>query len=336
MLSPLAEHLRDKILKRGPLPISLVMQMALQDPKLGYYSTQAALGRSGDFITAPDISSLFGQAVGRWIEAQWHAMGKPDPCSLVELGPGRGIMIKDALSVLSADCAAALRLVLCDISPELKAEQSKRLGPADPTWIAHWGQIPEGAKIVVSNEFLDALPAEQIVKHLGAWHIRTLDVQDGDLTFSLGAAYKGWLPKALEQAPDSALVEVPFEAAGLLDFLARDFREAPGAALAIDYGDALLGSGDTLQALKAHIKVPVIETLGQADLTCRVNFAWLMGLAQQYNQISSEIETQAEFMAIWAKQPDLTDLEGQHAWHRLTSEESMGSLFKAWTLKART
>ncbi len=350
--------LEAEIERRGPMPISQLLRFALQDPDHGYYRHKPAIGRSADFITSPEISHRFGQAVGHWVEQAWRALGKPDPFWLIELGPGRGVMMQDLIACLSQDCAAAAQLALCDVSPSLRRQQAERLGTAAPTWFEHWSEIPEGAKILVGNEFLDTLAIEQIIKHKGQWHLRCVDRRADTFAFVLGPELNSseaarlplaaqlrpvfWpasMREALDALPDGALVEIPCEAASLFDFLTRDLRQEPSAALFIDYGPAELETGDTLQAIVSHTKVPVLPTIGCADLTTRVNFAWLLAFCQEQQDGGAPLDgpiSQAQFLARFGEAPAPEDSEPSAAWQRLTDPQAMGSLFQAVAIRGKS
>ncbi len=350
--------LDSELARRGPMPISQLLRFALQDPDHGYYRHKPAIGRSADFITSPEISHRFGQAVGHWVEQAWHALGEPDPFWLIELGPGRGVMMQDLIASLSQDCAAAARLALCDVSPSLRRQQAERLGTAAPTWFEHWSEIPEGAKILVGNEFLDTLAIEQIIKHKGQWHLRCVDRRGDDLAFILGPELNSseaarlplaaqlrpvfWpasMRQALDALPDGALVEIPCEAASLFDFLTRDLSQEPSAALFIDYGPPALETGDTLQAIVSHSKVPVLATVGQADLTTRVNFAWLLAFCQEQQGGLAPLDgpmAQGAFLQRFGEPPSPQSEEPLAAWQRLTDPQGMGSLFQALAIRGKS
>ncbi len=354
----IADAMDQQLNKYGPMPISQLLRFALQDPDHGYYRHKPAIGRQADFVTSPELSNRFGEAVGRWVEQSWQALGRPSPFWLIELGPGRGVMMRDLIAALSPDCAAAAKLALCDVSPSLRRQQAEFLSPADPQWFEHWSEIPEGAKILVGNEFLDTLAIEQIIKHQGRWHLRCVDRLGDGFAYILGPELNSkeaahmplaaqlrpvFWPRAMQAAldalPDGALVEVPCEAASLIDFLSRDFREEPSAALFIDYGAPQLEPGDTLQAVISHAKAPVLQTIGQADLTTQVNFAWLLAFCQELAEGPAPIDgpiSQAEFLRCCGQEPSASDPTARAAWHRLTDPQGMGSLFQVIAIRGKS
>ena len=169
-IPPLEREIRKRIQAAGPMPVGQYMALCLGDPIYGYYVTRDPLGASGDFITAPEVSQMFGELLGLWMAAVWTQMGSPENIRLVELGPGRGTLMKDALramQVMPAFREAAV-IHLVEISPVLRAQQERSLtGASVPVyWHNTLAEVPKGAVIVVANEFFDALPVNQAVKAL--------------------------------------------------------------------------------------------------------------------------------------------------------------------------
>ena len=153
------------------------MAAALSDPTDGYYRRADPLGAGGDFTTSPEISQLFGELIGAWLVDCWARCGRPDPVNLVELGPGRGTLMADALRVarLAPDFLAALRIHLVEINPALRTLQAVALSTHAPTWHDALSGVPDGPMLLVANEFLDALPVRQLVYWDGEWRERLVD-----------------------------------------------------------------------------------------------------------------------------------------------------------------
>ena len=159
MTTPLFAEIRDEIVEAGPMSLARYMALCLGHPVHGYYRTRDPLGARGDFVTAPEISQMFGELIGIWIAVTWASMGGPSDLVLTELGPGRGTLMADALRALgraAPDFQPAVHLV--ETSPLLRAAQASRLGAVSPTWHDGIETLPEGPMIVVANEFFDALP----------------------------------------------------------------------------------------------------------------------------------------------------------------------------------
>jgi len=182
----IADALGQKIARRiraeGPLSVAAYMAMALHDPEGGYYARRDPIGAQGDFITAPEISQVFGELIGVWCAVVWEQLGRPDPVILAELGPGRGVLIADLLRATATvpGFRRALRLYLLEASAPLRAEQERRLTKFGAVWVSRLDDLPEQPMLVIANEFLDALPIRQFVRRGGGWLERmvTLDRED--------------------------------------------------------------------------------------------------------------------------------------------------------------
>jgi NADH dehydrogenase [ubiquinone] 1 alpha subcomplex assembly factor 7 len=265
----LMAHLAGRVAAAGPLTVAAFMEEALFHPRWGYYATRDPLGARGDFVTAPEISQVFGELIGLWCVDLWRRLGAPDPVLLVELGPGRGTLLRDALRAARVvpDFLAAARLHLVERSPVLRAAQEEALGAA-AQWHDDFCTVPPGPLLLVANEFLDALPIRQFVRGADAWRERVVTCSGDVLAFAeapTGAALEDAEPGAVREQRPAALVL----ARDLAARLARD----GGAALVIDYGYWPGACGDTLQAVRRHRPHEVLAEPGSADLTAHVDFA---------------------------------------------------------------
>ncbi|MFC5557339.1 class I SAM-dependent methyltransferase [Methylobacterium iners] len=255
------------------MSLARYMALCLGHPVHGYYRTRDPLGTRGDFITAPEISQMFGELIGLWLASARAAMAAPANLRLVELGPGRGTLMTDALRALrqvAPDLAIDLHLV--ETSPVLRAAQQERLGQVGPTWHAEIGTLPEGPALVVANEFFDALPVRQFQRTERGWCERLVGLSDEGLAFGLAAEPD---PDLTTPAPVGALITVPGPALDLVRRLARRLVAQGGALLAVDYGHVRPGFGDTLQAVAGHRFVDPLASPGEADLTTHIDFAAL-------------------------------------------------------------
>ena len=159
-MTPLETLIRGMIANEGPMPLDRYMGLCLGHSSHGYYMGRDPFGAEGDFITAPEVSQIFGELIGVWCTAAWAAMGAPAIFNLVELGPGRGTLMADILRVIAKavpQCAAAVSVHLVEMSPMLRDLQLQRLGNA-VTWHERLGDVPAGPMILVANEFFDAIP----------------------------------------------------------------------------------------------------------------------------------------------------------------------------------
>jgi NADH dehydrogenase [ubiquinone] 1 alpha subcomplex assembly factor 7 len=342
----LRERLKTQIAESGPLTVAQYMTACLHDPQDGYYATRPALGEAGDFITAPLVSQMFGELLGLWAAEVWVRLGRPDRVLLVEVGPGDGTLISDALRAArhAPGFLEAARLVLVETSPPLVEAQRSRLagGPLAPAWESSLTELPDGAPVILlANELLDCLPARQFIRTERGWAERMVGLDAaGELAFGLTPSPAG---AALPEAEVGALVEVsPAQeafGAGLGGLIARQ----GGAALLVDYGRADPAPGDTLQALKGHRKVGPLETPGEADLTVHADFPAVAAAARRAGAQTTPILTQGELLgrlgiyeraeALSRSRADRADIIRRQL-ARLTAPDQMGVLFKALAIHA--
>ena len=261
--------------ERGPITVEQYMQLALGHPDLGYYMNRDPFGATGDFTTAPEISQMFGELIGLWAAEVWSSMGSPDPVRLIELGPGRGTMISDALRAARIVPAfrSALDVRLIETSSTLASMQHELLVDcgAAVSWAQSLKDVSAGPAIVIGNEFLDALPVRQFVRVSGQWRERTVRL-NGDRRLVFDVADKPE-PYIRANAANGEVLEVSPSGHRLMFELGARLVKQGGAALLIDYGHAITSYGDTLQALRAHRYVDPLAAPGDCDLTAHVDFA---------------------------------------------------------------
>jgi NADH dehydrogenase [ubiquinone] 1 alpha subcomplex assembly factor 7 len=337
----LAERLAAEIAADGPISVADYMNRCLHDPQNGYYATRPALGADGDFITAPMVSQMFGELIGLWAVETWRRLGAPNPFYLVELGPGEGVMISDALRAAKLDPAfvAAGRLHLVETSDPLIKSQllSLRDAPLRPEWTARVDDLPNDAPmILVANEFLDCLPVRQFLRTDRGWAERRVGLSDeGDLAWGLQPAVKP--DAAPDDAEPGAIWEVSDTQTALGAELGERVARQGGVALLIDYGRDAPGPGDTLQALSQHRKVDFLADPGSADLTVWADFPAVLSAARAH-AATSAVVPQGVFLerlgireraaALIAGRPDRAETIARQL-ARLTDPDEMGTLFKA-------
>ena len=333
----LKDSLIRQIAAHGPISVERYMSLALGDPDFGYYMIRDPLGRGGDFITAPEVSQMFGELIGLWLAGEWQRMGSPDPVRLVELGPGRGTLMADAMRAMAVvpGLLDAIDLHMVETSPVLMAEQQKRL---DASWHETLAQVRKGPTLLVANEFFDALPVQQFMMTDEGWRERCVEDREGELAFVTGAPA---VEIAISAEPGD-IFEVSPASTAIAGQIASRLANSGGAALIIDYGHIAHGLGDTLQAVRDHQYTDVLEQPGEADLTAHVDFAALREAAIQAGASVHGPVSQGAFLKALgiderarrlgeAASPDqqrdiLTALE------RLTDAKAMGELFKVMAL----
>ena len=346
--TPLALKLKERIRRERPIAVAQYMQACLQDPEHGYYVTQPAIGGAGDFITAPEISQVFGELVGLWCVVAWQQMGSPTVVRLVELGPGRGTLMRDALRAAKVMPAflAAVHVDLIETNTVLAATQRATLSDAGVplAWWKNLADAPSDAPcLLVANEFLDALPVSQSVLDNGAWTERVVTLDDaGRLAFGISDVNRMPDQGRFSQANAGDIDESRNETPLLHDLLERS-RRAPLAALFIDYGHMRSSLGETLQAIRNHSFEHPLTSPGEADLTTQVDFQEFAEKAVATGLAVDGPATQAEFLGalgivqrasrLMAANPRIAhEIEAGVA--RLISPTGMGTRFKAIGLRS--
>ena len=352
-MAGLVDHLRQRIAREGPLTVARYMEEALSHPRYGYYRRSDPLGAAGDFITAPEISQMFGELIGLWCAVVWEALGSPAPVNLVELGPGRGTLMADALRAARRTPAflAAVAVHLVETSPLLRARQRDALPAAGvegtPAWHEDFDGVPDGPLLLIANEFFDALPVRQFQRSGDGWRERLVDVgSEGDgFRFVLSPHLPevplaaDTVPPGVDGAPEGSVIEVCPVAIGLARAIGERVAGRGGAALIVDYGHAESAFGETLQAVKGHAYHPVLSDPGAADLTAHVDFAALARAAVGAGARTFGPVDQGEFLerlglgaragGLLAKATPEQAAEIRAARRRLADREHMGALFKA-------
>lgn len=302
-MSELRSLLARRIRAAGPMSLGEYMQEALLHPRFGYYATRDPLGAEGDFITAPEVSQMFGELIGLWCADTWMRMGQLGPVLLLELGPGRGTLIADALRAASRvpEFRRALRLHLVEASPTLRRIQQERLGQTAAIWHNDLGSVPREPMIVVANEFLDALPIVQLERGDGGWYERVVTLAEDAETLVLAraptpSALAALVPAELRGSPPGAIFEARPAALALAAELGRRLTAAPGVALFIDYGHVREACGDTLQAVRRHRPCGILDDPGTADLTAHVDFASFAAAARASGTVVHGPVTQGDFL----------------------------------------
>jgi NADH dehydrogenase [ubiquinone] 1 alpha subcomplex assembly factor 7 len=284
--------IHDVIAHEGPISVERYMRLCLQH----YYATRDPLGAAGDFITAPEISQMFGELLGLWAVEVWHRMGMPSAFRLIELGPGRGTLMADALRAarLVPEFLAATAVDLVETSPTLRQNQNQALAGTGVrlAWYDGLEDVPPGPSILIANEFLDALPIRQFVATEHGWCERLVGLRENRLRFGLRAEPERDLP-APERPGD--VLEWPRAAMALAEELARRLAAAGGAALLIDYGYWGPAFGDTLQALRSQRYADPLVSPGESDLTAHVDFHRIAQAAGDRVRVHGPVE-QSDFL----------------------------------------
>lgn len=337
----LEERLIRLIETEGPIPLSAFMQISLHDPQDGYYVVRPGLGR--DFTTAPETSQIFGELIGLWIVHEWRAMGEPSPFHLVEIGPGRALLLHDALKMAALAGGQAfldaLQLTLIEPSPALRMVQTERLQRFAPQFVSQLSAVPSGPMLLVANEYLDCLPVRQFHRDGERWRECVVGLSD-ERRLVMGLA-------ADEPRPPmgTALTGNAVEVQTGLDLIIADLatRAAPFRALFIDYGPADRAPADTLRAYREGRQVSPLEAPGLCDLTVDVDFGRFARLAAAAKLDVTGPTPQGMFLLGLGAQARLNQLIKANpdeaeaiytAAQRLIDPKEMGERFKAICLSS--
>ncbi|GGE18255.1 ATP synthase subunit beta [Primorskyibacter flagellatus] len=341
-MTPLTDQIRRRIAAEGPITLAEYMRICLLDPAHGYYATRDPFGAAGDFVTAPEISQMFGELIGLALAQSWLDQGSPSPFTLAEAGPGRGTLMADILRATRVvpGFHAAMRIVLIEASPKLRNAQAEKLADYTPAWTDKIDDLPRRPLWFVANEFFDALPIRQFHRHGDGWAEVMVALDDPGLRLALAAPLP--LPELAHRLPDTRdgdIVELCPAARPVAATIGQRIATYGGAALLIDYG-GWRSLGDTFQALTAHEPVDPLAAPGLADLTAHVDFepialaaapAVASGLTPQGAflerlGIAARAEALARRLSGTARDSHLA------AYRRLTLPEEMGTLFQILAL----
>ncbi|MDM9621743.1 class I SAM-dependent methyltransferase [Rhizobium sp. S96] len=280
MTTALGEKIKAIIQANGPISVTDYFSLCLADPDYGYYRTREPFGRSGDFVTAPEVSQLFGEMIGVFIVHAWQRHGAPTGVRLVEIGPGRGTMMADMLRViarLAPPLFENMTIHLVETSERLSDVQQETLAAyaGHIQWHQDFDDVPPGFTLIAANELFDAIPFRQFVKTPTGFRERMVGI-DADDELSFGAGVAGIDPALLPEQASSMPVGTMFEIAparqSVMLAISERLKRLGGTALALDYGHLVTGFGDTLQAVRMHEFDPPLAHPGEADLTSHVDF----------------------------------------------------------------
>ena len=315
------------------------MRLCLNDKEFGYYSTGSPIGADGDFVTAPEISQMFGEMIGLWCAVTWEQLGKPEAINIVELGPGKGTLMQDLLRTIKSrpDFYEAVSIHLVEVGERLRMLQQEKLLEFEPVWHTHIDEMPSSSPmIIIANEFFDALPTIQYQMCDTGWHERYITYENGKFNYILSRQIKnleikGNIGDIYETSPARNTYMAAIESR-----LCRD----GGAALIFDYGHDRSSIGDTIQAVRDHTVEPIFSHPGLADLTSHVDFEDLLSSVcsvSVFGPISQEkflrglgIEARAAILQRNASVAQARDIESSLI--RLVSPHQMGNLFKVLAL----
>ena len=335
--------IRERIAETGPMGVDDYMAICLSDPIAGYYATRDPFGRNGDFTTSPEISGLFGEMCGLFLAHMYELAENPSDTSILELGPGRGTLMRDMRHVwaMLMPALASMPVHFVETSPTLRKLQRQTVGAeADVTWHQDVDAALASCKgplFGIANEFFDALPVTQKVMEKGQWHDRQVGIREDRLSYVVGPACEHGSPFLPKGAPDGAVAELCPQADDIIIRLGETLVRRGGAVLIIDYGSDG-NPGDSLQAVNDHRAVDPFDRPGNADLSHWVDFAALAAAARTTGARLVGPVPQGRFLmqiglGVRAEQAGLnaepeTRRDLLSAVDRLTNPAQMGEVFK--------
>ena len=337
----LREKIHNIIIENGPISIASFMEISLNDKKYGYYRKKMPLGSQGDFVTSPDISQIFGEIIGIWILDIWLKLKEPSNFQIVDLGGGRGTLLKDINRVLKNKVS---NFIFIDINEELIKLQKKAL--RDASHFEKINDIPKIPTIFIGNEFLDAFPVHQFIKKDKCWKEVCINSKNYELFFSYESTK---LSKKISLSNSSnfregSIIEINFKTRKIINNISNFIRENSGAAIFFDYG-YMDGYGDSFQGIKDNKKTNPLSDPGFVDLTSHVNFKDIRLQAKKNNINFYGPNTQSLFLEQMGAIQRLEFLEKKATNHqkkelriglnRLMSESEMGNLFKVIALSSK-
>ena len=287
MPTPLARKIEALIRANGPISVTDYFALCLADPEYGYYRTRDPFGSAGDFVTAPEVSQLFGEMLGVFLVHAWQKHGGPSGVRIAEIGPGRGTMMADMLRViarLAPQLYGDATVHLVETSPKLRAVQRETLGTHAPrvSWHDGFEELPDGFVLLAANELFDAIPIRQFVKTASGFRERMVGLgADDRLTFAAGVAGidPALLPDNHRTVENGTIFEAAPAREAVMATIGERLARSGGTAVVIDYGHFVTGFGDTLQAVLKHAFDPPLSHPGEADLTSHVDFERLAAAA---------------------------------------------------------
>lgn len=335
----LKKKLAEKIASEGPLSISKFMEICLWDCDAGYYSKKQIIGKKGDFITSPELSQTFGELIGIWSLSYHLNKFKGKKITLLELGPGKGTLVSDALRAIRKIRKNKIEIeaYLLEKSSVLQSIQKKKLMGYNVKWINNIEKMPARPLIIIANEFFDALPINQYVKVRSGWRERKVAIKNNDFYITLDKKIMRFKTNYFDSTPIGGVIEYSFDSIKIISVICEHIKKFGSIALIIDYGETF-GFGDTLQAIRSHTPKFILDNPGESDLSSHVNFSILAKVALERDLFVSPIIEQFKFLKNLGIENRLDQLIKLNTEKKIESEingikklidpESMGTLFK--------
>ena len=288
--------------EKKSIPLDQFINISLYDKKFGFYMKKNPFGKSGDFITSPLISNLFGEMLAIWCVAFWEHIGKPKKFLLVELGPGDGTLCKDLLKIFKQfkNFYYSLEINLLEISDKLKTIQKVKINNTKVKWIKNINEINRGPTVFLCNEFFDALPIKQIYKNKKLFFERYVALsKDKKKLKILHKKASSKLIKNIQKlnlTSVEGIIEYPIEALKFLNVIAKKINKFDGGLLTFDYGKTIKKNRNSLQSVKEHKYIDPLLRPGYSDITSHINFELFKKVLKRNNLNVKKTTSQSEFL----------------------------------------
>jgi len=335
--------IKENIKKRGEISLSEFIDIAMNEPNHGYYIKQKPIGSKGDFVTAPEISQIFGEIIGIWIQDYIQKLSLNEDFQIIDLGGGRGTLLKDISKVINNK---NVNYVFIDINSNLIEEQRKSVPKCKH--FKDISEIPNLPSIFIGNEFLDVFPIKQFKKKGEHWEEIFITLKNDDFIFcSKELEDISDLQDINHYIPENAdFFEVNTKLEDKISEIAKFINKNGGISIFIDYGYTD-NYGNSLQAIKKHKFVNPLSFPGESDITSHVNFSHIIYLAKKYNLNHFGPVPQRDFFIRMGAKLRLQSLKNslkknndkeilENDLNRIIGKEEMGTLFKVIALSEKT
>tara|TARA_Y100000590_G_scaffold437445_1_gene559115 strand:+ start:1496 stop:2569 length:1074 start_codon:yes stop_codon:yes gene_type:complete len=327
--------------KNYKIPLDKFIDNALYNPKNGYYMQKIPFGKNGDFITAPNISKIFSEIFFLWLMSYWQKFYIDKKINIVELGAGNGEMMYQIISSAKRfkKFYNKCNFSIYEKSNKLIKLQKKKLKKNDVTWLKNLDKLKNKPTIFFGNEFLDALPVKQFIKYNNIWHERYVE-KKGDMY--IFAKIKCDIKKVEKKlnfkiSKNQKFLEISFEEFNIIQKLNNIISKKGGCILFIDYAYTNKKMFDTLQAVKNHKKINILEEIGSSDISHMININFLKKYSKKIN-LEVDYNTQRDFLLnlgimkraeiLAARTSFLEKANIFYRVNRLIDRKQMGELFK--------
>ena len=319
------------------------IEESLYNKKYGYYMKKNPFGKSGDFITAPNISILFSEMIAIWVISFWEKLGCPKKFNLIELGAGDGEMMRVLVHTFNKfpRFKSSCKINILEKSKLLQGIQKTNIKHANIKWLNNLNELNNFPCIFVANEFFDALPIKQFLKKEKKWYERYVKFTNNkkleylDIPFDMQKFEKevkfkiSYKQKFIEYSP---------LATKYLKTIIKKVKLNNGGILIIDYAYLEKKMKNTLQAVSKHKYCDVLKGYRSSDITYNLSFNLINKIINKIGSCSSLSTTQKEFLTKLGLLDRAEILSKNMPFHkkadiyyrieRLINENQMGHLFK--------